>query len=107
MAEEKPDIDWGEHPSNRKRESVAPECGTVKKVEFVPYGDKKIIVRLTTDVGSFEFAMFRRHISSFIEGMREVDSPTASRSAAPSDGDVSISHAETPARPLRGRKGMT
>jgi hypothetical protein len=77
MAEEKPDIDWGEHPSNRRGELVAPECGTVKKVEFAPNGDKKIIVRLTTEVGPFEFAMFRRHISSFIEGMREVDSPTA------------------------------
>ena len=77
MAEEKPEIDWGEHPSNRRSELVAPECGTVKKVEFAPNGDKKIIVRLTTEVGSFEFALFRRHISSFIDGMREVDPPAA------------------------------
>jgi hypothetical protein len=81
MAEEKPEIDWGEHPSNR-RELVAPECGTVKKVEFSPHGDNKIIVRLTTEVGPFEFAMFRRHITSFIDGMREVDSREAERSAA-------------------------
>jgi len=79
MAEEKPDIDWGGHPSRRGTELVTPECGTVKKVEFAANGDNKIIVRLTTEVGSFEFAMFRRHISSFIEGMRKVDSPVASR----------------------------
>jgi hypothetical protein len=77
MAEEKPDIDWGEHPSNRRKELVEPECRTIKKVEFTPYGDKKIIVRLTTEVTTFEFAMFRRHISSFIEGMHKVDSATA------------------------------
>jgi hypothetical protein len=75
MAEEEtvPDVDWG---STRL---LAPECGTVKKVEFSPYGDKQIIMTITTDVAAFQFAMFGNHIASFTKGLVDIDRGAAAR----------------------------
>jgi hypothetical protein len=73
MADETVSLDWGEHPTNRRPTLVAPECGIVKKVEFSPHGEKQILVRLVTEVGQFEFGMFRRHISSFTQGMHDLE----------------------------------
>ncbi|MBV8897285.1 MAG: hypothetical protein JO051_12290 [Acidobacteriaceae bacterium] len=75
MADEEtvPEIDWG---STRL---LAPECGTVKKVEFSPYGDKQIVMVITTDVAAFQFAMFVNHIGGFTKGLAEIQQQHASR----------------------------